>query len=107
MAGEDPVRFAVFVQPGARHSRVAGRHGDALKLQVQARPVDGAANRAVVELVAAALDVPRRAVHVVAGASSRRKLIAIDCGAQRTRCERRLAALYETPATVDNQPGRG
>ena len=42
----------VHAQPGARRSEVQGVRGDAIKVRIQARPVDGAANHALLELVA-------------------------------------------------------
>lgn len=71
------VRFSVRVQPRASRSGIDGLHGDALKLRVHAPPVDGAANEAVVDLLAAALRVPRGAVRVVAGAASRTKVVEV------------------------------
>ncbi len=53
-------------------------HGEALKVRLAAPPVDGAANSALIDLLAEALDVPRRAVTIVAGASSRSKLVQVD-----------------------------
>jgi uncharacterized protein len=49
-------------------------------VRVAAPPVDGAANAALVELLADVLGVPRRYVHVVAGASSRSKVVEIEHG---------------------------
>jgi uncharacterized protein len=72
------VRFAVHVQPRASRSEIVGLHGDALKVRLTAPPVDGAANAALVELLAAALGVPRRAVRVVAGSTSRGKIVEVD-----------------------------
>ena len=72
------VRFPVRVQPRAARSAIVGVHGDALKVRVAAPPVDGAANAALVELLAAALGIPRRDVRVVAGELSRSKLVEID-----------------------------
>ena len=72
------VRVSVHVQPRATRSEIVGLHGTALKVRLQAPPVDGAANEALVELIAGALDVPRRAVRVIAGATSRAKTIEID-----------------------------
>ena len=66
------------VQPRAARSEIAGLHGDALRVRVSAPPVDGAANAALVELLADALGVPRRCVRVVAGAGSRSKLVEIE-----------------------------
>jgi len=75
---EGAVRFSVRVQPRASRTGVEGVHGDALKLRVNAPPVDGAANEAVVEALAEALGVPRRAVRIVAGESSRTKVVEVD-----------------------------
>jgi len=72
------VRFAVRVQPRASRSEVAGVHGDALRVRVTAPPVEGAANAAVVELLAEVLGVPRRAVRITRGATGRAKLVEID-----------------------------
>jgi uncharacterized protein (TIGR00251 family) len=74
---EGAVRFAVRVQPRASRTGVEGVHGDALKVRVNAPPVDGAANEAVVEVLAEALGVPRRAVRIVAGESSRSKVVEV------------------------------
>ena len=71
------VRFAVRVQPRSSRTGVEGVHGDALKVRVNAPPVDGAANEAVVEVLAEALGVPRRMVRIVAGESSRSKVVEV------------------------------
>jgi uncharacterized protein YggU (UPF0235/DUF167 family) len=47
-------------------------------VRVQAPPVDGAANAALVRLVASAVEVPPSSVRVVSGLTSRRKLLEID-----------------------------
>jgi uncharacterized protein YggU (UPF0235/DUF167 family) len=49
-----------------------------LRARVAAPAVDGAANAALLRLLADALDVPRRDVRLVAGATARTKLIAVD-----------------------------
>ncbi|HET9799063.1 MAG TPA: DUF167 domain-containing protein [Gemmatimonadaceae bacterium] len=72
------VRVAVHVQPRASRSEIVGLHGAALKVRLQAPPVDGAANDALIALLAERLGVPRRAVRVVAGAASRAKTVEID-----------------------------
>jgi len=72
------VRVSVHVQPRASRNEIVGVHGTALKVRLQAPPVDGAANDALVALFAERLKVPRRSVHVVAGATSRGKIVEID-----------------------------
>jgi hypothetical protein len=71
------VRFAVHVQPRASRSEISGLHGDALKVRLAAPPVDGAANDALVELIAAALGVPRRNVQIVSGQHARSKVVEV------------------------------
>lgn len=71
------VRFAVHVQPRASRSEVSGLHGDALKVRLAAPPVDGAANEALVKFFAEIFNVARRDVRLVAGESSRSKIVEI------------------------------
>lgn len=76
-ARDGTLTLDLHIQPGASRTEIAGEHGDRLKLRVSAPPVDGAANRAVVEFVAARLDVARAAVSVVRGTTSRAKTVAV------------------------------
>src|SRR6185437_8099206 len=72
------VRFEVRVQPRASRTELAGMHGGALKIRIAAPPVDDAANRALVEFLAECLGLAKRAVRIVAGASSRTKILEAD-----------------------------
>jgi uncharacterized protein (TIGR00251 family) len=72
------VRFAVRVQPRSSRAGVDGVHGDALKVRVHAPPVEGAANAAVIEVIAAALGVPKRSVRIVTGEASRSKVVEVS-----------------------------
>lgn len=74
---EGAVRFSVRVQPRSSRSGIDGVHGDALRVRVNAPPVEGAANEAVVEVVAKALGVPRRSVSIVSGQGSRSKVVEV------------------------------
>ncbi|MFL1461879.1 DUF167 domain-containing protein [Roseococcus sp. DSY-14] len=71
----------VRVTPGARRDAVEGRldtpDGPALRLRVAAPPVDGAANAAVLALVARELGVRPGAVTLRGGEASRRKRLAV------------------------------
>jgi uncharacterized protein YggU (UPF0235/DUF167 family) len=71
-------RLAVRVRPGARRTAVGGNYGDRLVVAVTARAVDGAATEAVLVAVAAAFGLRRRHVHLLAGATSRDKVVGID-----------------------------
>ncbi len=72
------VRFSVRVQPRAARSEIVGLHGDALKVRLAAAPAEGAANEALIDLLADALGIARRAVRIVAGATSRGKIVEVD-----------------------------
>jgi uncharacterized protein (TIGR00251 family) len=67
----------IRVIPRAHKTEIAGERDGALLVRVKAPPVDGAANDAVVECLAAALGVPRRAIAIVAGERSRRKKVVV------------------------------
>ncbi|MDR3221258.1 MAG: DUF167 domain-containing protein [Candidatus Accumulibacter sp.] len=75
---ESNATLTLHVQPGARKSEVAGIHGDALKIRLAAPPVDGKANAALLEFVANRLGLPKSAVRLAAGQTSRRKILEID-----------------------------
>jgi uncharacterized protein (TIGR00251 family) len=72
------IAVLVHVQPGAKRTAAVGYHGDALKLAIAAAPRDGAANEAVVRLVAEVFDVPTRRVSIASGGRSRRKRVLIS-----------------------------
>jgi uncharacterized protein len=67
--------LVLHVQPGAKTSALAGGHGDALKLRISARAVEGAANAAVLDFLAERLAISRREVTIAHGERSRRKVI--------------------------------
>jgi uncharacterized protein len=84
-------RVEVTVSPGAARSELVGRHGDGWKARVAAPPERGKANNALEELLADALGVPRERVEVVAGRSSRRKVVEVE-GLEAPEVVRRLEA---------------
>ena len=69
------VRVTVRVRPGSARPGVGAEHDGALVIRVSARAVDGQATAAGLAAVAAAFGVRRRAVMLVAGASSRTKIV--------------------------------
>ena len=71
-------RLDVRVMPRSPRTEVGGMRDGRLVLRVTAPPVDDAANDAVRTLLATSLGVPRHAVRIVAGATSRNKTVAID-----------------------------
>lgn len=71
------VLLALHVQPGARRTELAGRHGDALKIRLAAPPVDGKANAALLAYLAERLNLPKSAVTLRSGQAARRKVVAL------------------------------
>jgi hypothetical protein len=67
----------VRVQPRASRSEIAGLHGGRLRIRLQAPPVDGKANAALIEFLAAAFGVPRARVIIEHGLASRDKRVRI------------------------------
>ncbi len=83
MPGEqrgDALVFDIQVVPRASRVAVGPAVGDRLRVAVTAPPVDGAANAAVIEALAAAFGVRRAAVGIVRGETGRRKTVRITAG---------------------------
>jgi hypothetical protein len=72
------VRFSVHVQPRASADAIVGVHGNSLKVRLTAPPVEGAANERLVIFLAETFAVPRRAIKILAGESSRSKIVEIE-----------------------------
>jgi uncharacterized protein (TIGR00251 family) len=89
---ERTTRLRVRVSPGAARTELAGRHGDAWKVRVSATPERGRANDAVVGLIAEHLRMPRTAVSVVSGRTSRDKIVELR-GLRPDEAVRRLERL--------------
>jgi len=71
-------RFAVRLTPRSAVERVEDVVDGVLKIRVMAPAAEGAANAALIRLLADELGIARRDVRIVAGANSRQKLVVID-----------------------------
>ena len=85
------VSFAVKVQPRAGRNRIAGVLGDSLKLAVTAPALEGRANQAVIEFLAALFQIPRSSVTIASGETSRNKVVRVS-GVSAEFIRARLAA---------------
>jgi uncharacterized protein len=65
------------VQPNAKSTTVAGRHGDALKIRIAAPAADDSANAALIDFLHQWFNLPRANIIIKRGASSRRKIVEI------------------------------
>ena len=68
----------IRVIPRASKSGIAGTRGDAILVRLTAPPVEGAANAELIDVLAEALDVPKRAISIIAGERARQKRVRID-----------------------------
>jgi uncharacterized protein len=72
------VTLAVRAQPGAKKTAIVGVYGEGdaaqLKIAVQAPPVEGRANEALIAFLAEMLGLPKRSVELVSGELSRSKV---------------------------------
>ena len=76
-ADEQGVKLSIHLQPNAKQTQLAGRHGGALKLKVQAPPVAGAANKAAVKFLARIFGVAKSQIKLLRGQTSREKVFLI------------------------------
>ena len=77
-AHDGGVTIRVKVTPRAHREEIRGVDGDELRVCVCTAPVDDAANRAVIALLAKTLGIPKRAVTIRRGARSRHKELFLD-----------------------------
>lgn len=73
-SGENACRISIHAVPRASKTEVCGMQGNALKLRLQAPPVDGKANKAISKYLAELLGVPARNVSIVVGDTGREKI---------------------------------
>jgi uncharacterized protein (TIGR00251 family) len=87
----DDLELRVYVVPGAKRSEARGLRGSALKIKLQARAVEGAANAALIQFLAGELQVSRGQCELVSGDKSREKRVRVERPA-RARAEEALRA---------------
>jgi len=71
--------FSVKVKPCSSMNKIIGMEGDTLEVKLNAPPVEGEANKALVDLLSESLGINKASVHIVRGLRSRNKLIRV-CG---------------------------
>lgn len=86
---ESGAAFPVRVIPRASRNEVEGVTGNALKVRVTAPPVEGAANKALIELLAERLKIRKSQIEIVAGRTSQQKMVSV-IGLRPSEVEERL-----------------
>jgi len=89
-AAPDGLRLAVRLTPGARVNRLEGGAVDAagkrwLRIRVTAPPVDGQANKALVQFLAKRWRLPKSAIAIVSGETARNKVLTLQGDPDRLR----------------------
>ena len=85
------MKFSVKAVPGASRSGIVGWLGEDLKVRIQAPATDGKANDALCEFLAAEFGLPKNAVRIASGFSSRKKIVEAD-GLSREALENSVAS---------------
>jgi uncharacterized protein len=83
------VVIAVKVVPRASKNQIVGNEGDALKIRLNAPPVEGKANDALIAFLADVLGAHRTQIEIVTGHTSRRKIVRVR-GVSAQEVERKL-----------------
>ena len=79
-AVESGIILNLHIQPRASKNEICGVHDNAIKIKLTSPPVDGAANKMCREFLADRLNVPKSAVEIISGETSRYKRIRITTG---------------------------
>lgn len=83
---QDGTVLNVKAQPRSSKAGVDGLIGDAVKVRVKCAPVDGKANREIIETLAGAFGLPKSRVVFKGGETSRQKrILLVGVGADRVR----------------------
>lgn len=85
----DEIRISFRIQPGAPKNAVAGLINGVWKIRIAAPPVEGKANRELIEFLSDVLDVPKSSIAIVKGETGRDKVVAI-AGLSREEIDNRL-----------------
>ena len=96
--GDGVLSLRVRVQPGASRDAILGESGGELRIRLTARPVEGAANAALIGLLAKTLGVPKSAIHLISGGASRSKLLRVETQDPQGAISTLLSATGKKPA---------
>jgi uncharacterized protein (TIGR00251 family) len=83
------VLLPVRAVPRASKNEIQGIYNDALKVRLQAPPVEGKANQALIRFLSDALDIPRSQLSIASGETGRNKAVLI-AGISKTELLKRL-----------------
>jgi uncharacterized protein len=85
------VKISLRIQPGAPKNEVSGLVNSVWKIRIAASPVEGKANKELIDFLSGVLDIPKNRITVVRGETGRDKVLAIS-GLTLDEVNKRLAA---------------
>ena len=68
----------IKVEPRSSRSEIVGPYGDGLKVKLTSPPVDGKANKELVNLLAKELKIPKKDIEIISGQSSKNKVVRLN-----------------------------
>lgn len=74
-ARQNIVTLKIKVEPRSSRAGVVGPYGDALKVKLTSPPVEGRANKELIEVLAKEFGVPKRDIEIVSGQGSKNKVV--------------------------------
>lgn len=83
--------IGIYLQPGAKKSKVLGMHNGHIKIKVNSPPVDGKANEALILFLSEFLNIPKSMIKIISGEKSRIKKISIMTSMNENEIKSKLA----------------
>ncbi len=71
-------KISIKVVPGAKVEQIQEAIDGSLKVWIRGKPVEGRANKALIELLSKYFDLPKSSIKIVSGLMSRSKIVEID-----------------------------
>ena len=90
---EDFIIFTIKAQPNSSKNKIAGILGDALKINIKAPAVEGAANKELIKFLSKTFKVAKSDIEFVSGETSKQKRIKIP---RNELVEHFIASMQET-----------
>lgn len=75
----------ILVRPNAAANKIEGLYDGLLKLRINAQPVEGAANQAVVKLLSKSLGMPKTSIEILTGHTNKQKRLQLHIDAEKSR----------------------
>ena len=72
------IELFIYLQPGASKSEITGLHGERLKIKVKARPIEGEANRNLIDFLSETFKISKSKIEILSGEKSREKNVYLE-----------------------------